>query len=74
MNINMTLPIYNLQTTYEKVEYISVDNCLNTMDIILRNSRIQSLIIVLMFILIVVLFYKLNKERKKEKEKITFSR
>jgi hypothetical protein len=56
----------NTMDTFQKADYVTVENCAEMADSVLRNTRLQSLIIVLMFILIVILFWKLSR---KEKEK-----
>ena len=66
IDMNITL---NALSSMQKadVEYVTAENCLEMADSVLRNTRIQSLIIVLMFIVIVILFWKLNRKEKEKK-------
>ena len=52
------------KAAFNKADYVTVDNCLEMADSVLRNTRLQSLIIVFMFILIVILFWKLSRKEK----------
>ena len=62
--IDTNITLSNMINTFPKEDYVTASNCLEFANSYLKSSRIQSIIIILMFILIVILYIKLEKEKK----------
>jgi len=62
--IDTNITLNTMINSFPKEQYVTASNCLEFANSYLKASKIQSLIIVLLFILVVILYIKLEKEKK----------